>query len=81
MQRRVQVEVEGLQGERWRLQEEGLELRSEDAVLLTCSVSRASETWEVRLTLSIARMPLQRAWLTIPYSGALLYGISRTPER
>jgi hypothetical protein len=45
VQRRVQVEVEGLQGERWRLQEEGLELRSEDAVLLTCSVSRASETW------------------------------------
>jgi hypothetical protein len=43
VQRRVQVEVEGLQGERWRLQEQGLELGSEDAIFLTSGVSRASE--------------------------------------
>jgi len=58
------------------LKEERFELRSEDTILLdgdqSCAMGQSSLP-----TLSIPRIPLPKAWLTIPYSGVFLVDISK----
>lgn len=72
MQSRMKVEVKCLKGKRRGREEERFQLGYQHSKFLGVIVSKITQFEEIH-TLSIALIPLHNAWLTMPYSGAVLH--------